>query len=336
MGFTDTFEPQASEGPLSVISPIAGSPYQEQATRFGNYTDDPNPFGLTGKGAGSYAFAPFVIDENFGRATPNSNVTNTTQAAYIYARYYGPTSDDSAEAASSVVVLVDTGTPFTQAQPTVGFEGIAIAQGGNIVTNKLIGTVGSVIAQGASQVTNAMSFYISTLSGASAAGATITNWYGLYQEVPQAIGTITNRWGAYFFNDLQIDSQGNIGRLLVGVSGVQTNSARALIVGPNVTGGATDVPTLIAQAGVGQTAATMQLRTSGAAVRLQLFGASGNVLIGNGPTGGSGVGIISMLTTTIPSATPPAASAYLYVDPADNKLKAKTSGGTVTVLTPTA
>jgi hypothetical protein len=306
------------------------SPTYGDAIRFGNY-NDPNPFGTAGKGTPADAFAPFVIDENFGAGTPGANVLKTTQGFFSYARYFGPTTDDSAEGGSSVAVLVDTGAPFTQAQPVVGFEGIAIAQGGNILSNKLIGVIGTATVQGTAQVTNAIGLYVSTLSGAAAAGALITNYYGLFQETPQVVGTITNKWGGYFKDDLQIERH-----LLVGLIGLQTIAAQAFVNGPNVSGGAADQPSLIVQQGAGQTAATLKLRTSAGADRLQMFGASGNILLGAGATGGGGVGELSLVTTTAPTGTPPAAGAYLYVDPADNKLKAKTSGGTVTILTPTA
>ena len=306
------------------------SPTYGDAVRVGNYAD-PNPFGTAGKGSPTDAYAPFVVDQNFGAASPNSNVLKTTQAFFAYARYYGPTTDDSAEAGSAVAVLVDTGTPYTTAQPLVGLEGIALVQGGNVSTSKVIGTIGSALLQGTGTVTNVMSLYASTLSGVSNASGTITNYYGVYQDTPQTVGTITNLWGGYFKHDLQVEK-----RLLVGLVGAQTNSAQTFLNGPNVTGGATDVPSVIAQQGAGATAATIQLRTSAGAARLSMFGSTGNVQLGNGATGGSGVGIVSMVTTTAPSGTPPAAGAYLYVDPADNKLKAKTSGGTVTILTPTA
>ena len=294
-------------GSQSNVAAVAGSPYQETATKFGNYTDDPNPFGNAGKGSPAYAFAPFVIDENFGRSSPNSSITKTTQAAFIWARYYGPTTDDSAEAGSSGVVFVDTGTPFTTAQPAVGFEGIAILQGGNISTSKLIGVAGSAYTQGTAQATSVMSIYASTLGGAGSVSSIITNYYGVYQDTPQQVGTITNLWGGYFKNQVQIETY-----LTVGVVGAATHSAQTFFNGPNVTGGATDLPSMIVQQGAGQTASTLQLRTSAGSVRGQWFGSSGNLLIGNGPGGAGGVGIISMVTTTNPSGS--GTGGKIYVD----------------------
>jgi hypothetical protein len=46
----------------------------------------------------------------------------------------------------------------------------------------------------------------------------------------------------------------------------------------------------------------------------------------------SGVGVMALKTTTAPSASPSAAGFYIYVDPADNKLKARGSSGTITPL----
>ncbi len=323
------FIPSDANAPLTTISPVSGSPYQQTAVRVGNFTDNVNPFGLVGQGAGGYAFAPLVVDQTYGRSNPGANVTNTTQAAFFYARYYGPTSDDSAEGASSIANLVDTGTPFTQTKPVVGFEGIAIAQGGNIVTNKLVGTIGTAIAQNTSQVTNAIGLYVSALSGASAAGATITNFYGLFQETPNVTGTITNKWGAWFRDRVQVESLSSA----FGTAAASGLPSSTVYVQGN---SGNSVGDLVIQQGSGGNSPCISLRTSGAAVRLQLFGSSGNIQLGNGATGGSGVGLVSMVTTTIPSGTPPAAGAYLFVDPADNKLKAKTSGGTTTILTPTA
>lgn len=47
---------------------------------------------------------------------------------------------------------------------------------------------------------------------------------------------------------------------------------------------------------------------------------------------GGGLGVLTISTATVPSSNPPAGSFYTYVDPADNKLKARGSSGTVTIL----
>lgn len=326
MAFDDVFEPLGAGAGLPNVA-VLTSPTYGQASSFGNV----GSFPFAGTGVPADIYAPVSVFQKYGLSNPGGNITKTTQALFATASYYGPTTNDSAEGASGQAILADNGAgAFTQALPVVGLEGDGIVQGSNICTSKVIGVTAAAEGQTAAQITNAMAFYVAA-KGARDAGVAITNWYGLYQETPAVVGVVTNKWGAYFHDDVQAEK-----RLVVGVAGVLANNARVYIQGPNVSGGETDVPTLISQAGAGQTTAQLQLRTSGNAVRLQAFGASGNIQLGNGATGGSGVGLLSMVTTTIPSGTPPAAGAYLFVDPADNKLKAKTSGGTTTILTPTA
>ena len=294
--------------------------------RVGNVTNwDPGPH--TGSPAGNVFPVKFL--HQIG--TPGTPVPQTNQAFVGWATYKERTLDDSAEAASYGVILTDAYGGFASAQtlPVVAFEADALTQGAVVVSNKVVAQVGGVKIQNTSHADSVMHFYAAQT--VVDAGATVTNRYGFYDE--GVTGTRpTNVWSVYAREAIQAEKA-----LYVGVAGAQTsNLGMAMVTGPNVTGGAADIPSLVVRPGPGQTAATLRVDTNGGLTRIAMFGATGNIQLGNGASGGSGVGMLSMVTTTAPSGTPPAAGAYLYVDPADNKLKAKTSGGTITILTPTA
>jgi hypothetical protein len=268
---------------------------------------------------------PFRVQHQFGRT--GGGVLGTTQAVGMAARYFNSTSDDSAEAGSCQIYIADDyTTPFTQSRPVVGWEGDAIAQGAVTVSGATLGLIGVAAAVKLQAgnvtglkptVTSGIDFYAA--GGTNVAGSTLTNFYGLYCESPAWAVTPTNQWGVYSKLDVQTE-----GRLLAGVSGAQTNNGQVYFKGPNVTGGATDVPTLNLDQGSGQTAATLQIRTSGGSARILMFGASGNIQLGNGATGGSGVGILSVVTTTAPTGTPVANGGFFYIDPADGDAKVGT------------
>jgi hypothetical protein len=305
----------ASEGGLSGDTLLVGN------------NRDSNPGPNTGTPPGNVF--PVKILQLIG--TPPSPVVQTNQVAVGWGTYKERTVDDTAEAFSFGVILTSAYGGFSSPQtlPVVGLEGDALTQGSVVVSNKVIAVTGGVRIQDSSHADSAISFY--SAQTVVATGATVTSRYGFYDEGVTGPAP-TNSWSFYGKQSIQTED-----KLFVNYAGpVPSSLGQAMIVGPNVSGGEADIPSLIVRPGAGQTAASLSIETAGALRRIQMFGASGNILIGAGPTGGSGIGIISLLTTTAPTGTPPAASAYLYVDPADNKLKAKTSGGTVTVLTPTA
>lgn len=298
-----------------------GKQYGPGALVFGNdHSSDYGP--NTGSPAGNVI--PIRFQQLIG--TAGTPVKQTTQAFVGWAKYKERTVDDSAEAASWGIILTDAYGGFASPQtlPVVGFEADALVQGAVSVTNKVIGMTATVKIQNTAHADSTMNFY----SAQTQVVGTITNRYGFYDEGITGAGTITNNWSFYGKFDIQSES-----KLYVGLSGVPaTQTQRVLFVGSS----SDSTGTLAVQMGSGQTSPSIQVRDSGGTQRGQWFGSTGNILIGNAATGGSGVGLLSLVTGTAPSGIPPTAGAYLYVDPADNKLKAKTSGGTVTTLTPTA
>jgi hypothetical protein len=275
----------------------------------------------TGTPAGNVI--PIRFQHLFG--TPGTAVPQTTQLMTAWAKYKERTKDDSAEALNFGVILTDAygGFGSPQTLPVVALEGDALVQGAVTVSNKVVALTGGVQIQNTAHADSVMHFYAAQTNVVG----TVTSRYGFYDEGVTGAGTITNNWS--FYGKFRIQTED---RLYVGVAGVPaTQTQRVLFVGSS----ADTTGTLAVQMGTGQSTASIQVRDSGGVQRGQWFGSTGNLFIGNAATGGSGGAIISMVTTTAPTGTPPTAGVYLYVDPADSKLKAKTSGGTVTVLTPT-
>ena len=267
---------------------------------------------------------PFTLFQFFGQS---GTVNGTTQAGMIQCKYFNKTNDDSAEAFSSLAALVDTGTPFTQTLPVVGFEGDALVQGGNSVTNKAIGVTAAVEAQNTASITNAYGFYAAA-KAAKDAGTTVTNWAGLYVEDPAggSAGTITNKWGVYSKLRIQTESS-----LVINSVGANATTSQFWVQGIN---SATAV-TAVIQKGSGQTANIFDIRDSGGQSRLtvnqdgQLSIKAGAASVSFGSSSGAMLAIGNI--TTAPSTNYSGGNGgFLYVD--TGALKFRGGSGTVTTI----
>jgi hypothetical protein len=191
---------------LSTAHSFVTSPTYGDGHSFGN---TPGSFGFAGTGAPADIYAPLVVYQRYGDYTNGTGaaIPKTTQAAFFYANYYGPTTDDAPEAVSAAVALKSLsglgGSAFTTTKPLTAIEGIATVEGANNLTGgtaRSVG-VGARFNNGTGTVTEVNNFYI----GAQANSGTITNWYGLRQAATPP-GTVTNKWGAYLLDTVQTET----------------------------------------------------------------------------------------------------------------------------------
>jgi len=290
--------------------------------RVGNATDW-SIFAGTGTPPGVVIPVKFI--QHIGVAgTP---VVQTTQGLTFWTWYRERTLDDSAESGNIGVVLNDAWGGFSspQTKPVVAWEGDALIQGGVVVNEKVIGIVGGVKIQNTAHADTAIAFYAAQT--VVDAGASATTSVGFYDEGVSGTRP-TNVRSLYGKESLQTEKS-----LYVGVAGYPvSNLGVAMITGHNVSGGESDIPSLVVRPGAGQTAPTLRIDTNGGLPRFQVFGATGNIQMGNGATSGSGVGITSMVTTTAPTGTPITNGFFSYCDPADGKAKVKTNDAQVTTI----
>jgi hypothetical protein len=174
----------------------------------------PGSAGFAGTGSPPKALGALAIYQKFGDTTGGTNapVTNTTQAAYLLANYYGPTTDDSAEAYSTFVGIKNTGTGFTQAKPVTAFEAIAQIEGSNTVTGAgsyALGVGSRINVINTAHVDDAYGFKASVNSSGGPVFGTITNYRAFYQ--PVASGA-TNPYGVYVIDPANSETQVSVGR----------------------------------------------------------------------------------------------------------------------------
>jgi hypothetical protein len=165
----------------------------------------PGSAGFPGSGSPARALGALAIYQKFGDAVSGTNapITNTTQAAYLLANYYGPTVDDSAEAFSTFVGIKNTGTPFTQPKPVTGFESIAQVESGNIVTGLgayALGIGSRINVLGTGHVNDAFGFKATVNSSGGPDFGTIGRYIAYYQPVPSGAKIA---WGVYTADPIQ-------------------------------------------------------------------------------------------------------------------------------------
>jgi hypothetical protein len=226
--------------------------------------------GFPGTGTPNKALGALAIYQRFGDHVGGSNapILHTTQTAYLLANYYGPTSDDSAEAFSTFVGLKSTGTAFTQSKPVTGFEAIAQIEGGNTVDSAgyVLGIGSRVNAVGAG---THIDFAYGFKAAVNSSGGPVFGTIGSYKAFCQPISSgATNSWGVYVADAIQSEKS-----LLIAKSG-DTGLFRADFAGSG--GGnpafvyvqnpqSTNMATMRLQAITGQTAALMEFWAVGSA-----------------------------------------------------------------------
>lgn len=167
-----------------------------------------NSIGFVGTGTPAEGYGPFVIYQKYGTNNgANAPVTKTTQGGYLLTNYYGPTTDDSAEAFSTFVGIKDTGVGFNQAKPITGFEAIAQIEGANTAN---VGDGAPLLAGGfrtnvlgTSSVGTAIGVKVSHNSSGGPPYGTTTKYVGFYQS---AASGATNAWGVYTVDKLQSET----------------------------------------------------------------------------------------------------------------------------------
>jgi hypothetical protein len=246
-----TFTGIATAPKARITSAGAASP---KGMAVGNATGSSftNPWGLFATDDVRSKFIEF-----FGQG---GDVAGTPQAQGLIAKYFAKTTEDSAQASSFGVFLVDTGTPFTQTLPVTGFEADAVVQGGNTVTNKVVGGAFVAEAQNTATIASAFPVYIAA-KAAKAAGSTVTFWAGVYVEDPStgSLGTITDQVGIYSKPRMQTETG-----LIIGITEAATSAGqkgtRLMVAG--IANEASN-PIFAIQKGSGSTANVMEIRDSG-------------------------------------------------------------------------
>lgn len=174
----------------------------------------PGSAGFPGTGTPAKALGALAIYQKFGDSVGSSNapVLNTTQAAYLLANYYGPTTDDSAEAFSSFVGIKSTGVGFTQAKPVTAFEAIAQVESGNTVSGSgayALGVGSRINVLGTGVIDTAYGFKASVNTSGGPAFGTLNNYTAFAQLVPSGA---VNAYGVYVADKINSESAVSIGK----------------------------------------------------------------------------------------------------------------------------
>ena len=181
-------------------------------------------FGFAGSGSPAEIAGAFGIYQEYGKANPNANILKTTQAGYCIANYWGPTVDDSAEAFSAIVLLRDTGTPFTQNRAATGLEGGVQVQGSNVIgaSGEALGVGARIELATGSSVSNAYGFK----SVYNSAGGTGTADRAIAFYQPLSATTATLKFGVYVIDPIFSETS-----VIVGKSGQSAEFAVKLVGG---------------------------------------------------------------------------------------------------------
>lgn len=256
-------------------------------------------------------------------------ITGRPQGWQAISKYFAATTADSAQGGSIGAFLVDSGTPFTQTFPLTGMEGDAVAQGGNTLSNKAVGVAGSAEAQNTAHINDAICFYAAAKS-ASAAGASIDRWHGLYVENPAVVGTVTDSMGVYSRPRIQTETG-----IVIGVTQANTTAAvkgtTLYVAGTNTSGNA--AVRIVKKSG--STDDIFQITDSGGQTQFIVNG-NGQLIVKTGGAAHSAGSAVGAMIAMGNIATAPSANfsggtgGFLYVEA--GALKFRGGAGTVTTI----
>lgn len=248
---------------------------------------DAASFGFAGTGTPQEIAGALGVYKNFG--TPGNPVTKTTQAGYVIANYRSQTTDDSAEAFSSAVLLKASGSPWIQGLKTTAFEAIAQVEDGVTAANDagsyVLGVGSRINVLGSGTVKLGYGFKAGTNSSGGPPYGTIDKYVAFAQ--PAGSGA-TDPYGVYVIDpivgetSIALGGSGWTGQASIKRAG-NSDSAVSLAVlrGPDSLAGDPSprgLTELSLVAGVNQTRSIFEARDSGGTTRFQI-GSAGNLFM---------------------------------------------------------
>lgn len=277
---------------------------------------------------------PVQIAMYFGNAG-GQPVTGRPQASRTLAKYFEPTTADSAQGSSTQATLVTAATAKVQTFPVTGDESDAIVQANWDAQGLTVGHSFVAEAQGTGRVRLARPVYVAAKAAKDAASV-VDDWVGVYVEDPAtgSAGTITNKAGIHSEPRIQTEASVIIGSSQATIAGSAAIRGTTLhIAGTNTTGN----PAVHVVKKSGSNDDIAQFSSSGAQPLVRVNG-NGQLAIhaaGGAISYGSAAGAMMAIgnITTAPTANYSGGSGgFLYVE--SGALKFRGGTGTITTIGP--
>lgn len=292
LGLGDIATHAASEFPALATSTATGLHKNTDSPTYGawfTFGNAPNSMGFSGRGTPAEAYAPIVFYQDFGDKAGGSGaaITKTTQGFAQLCNYWGPTTDDAAQASSRFIGMKAVTGGYAQTRQITGDEIIVQLEAGvdassltdglpivgqgahiNVIGTAHAGTAvmfkaNNNVDGGGSHGTIDKFIAFGQLTGAAANGGTVTTAYGMYvvdTANTETALTVGDSFGTYF----SAKKTGNN----------DSNTSFVLAIAP----AGSNLTTMTLRAVSGQTKNIFAAVDSGGTTRFQI-GSGGNLLL---------------------------------------------------------